>query len=247
MRRSALPSVRAAAGLAIGYSLMSARSCRQRKREAPPKRSLSSFRRTSCASSTCDDDERSCGRPWRPLRGRSCGRAWCSCAAFSAGSATARALAARGLLASGRLLAATRALLAAAGALAAGALPARAGRGARRRGAASPSASRSADLLDAFLFLRGLDQGSDERFALLVLWPITPEWVTLHTTLLVGDFLYDLAGLRVVSFAGDVSLGHKPHESTVFLDHRQSTNLVLCHQAQRFVEVLLGIDRHEVR
>src|SRR5205807_2041492 len=100
----------------------------------------------------------------------------------------ARRLAARGLLASGRLLAAT-------GALAAGALPARAGRGARRCGAASPSASRSTDLLDAFLFLRGLDQGSDERFALLVLWPITPEWVNLHTTLLVGDFLYDLAGL----------------------------------------------------
>src|SRR5919204_1150637 len=67
-----------------------------------------------------------------------------------------------------------------------------------------------------------------------------------YTTLLFGYLLYDLAGLRVVAFACDVGLRQNADEPTILLDYRQAADLVLRHQAQRLVEVLLRIDRHEV-
>src|ERR671939_554647 len=67
-----------------------------------------------------------------------------------------------------------------------------------------------------------------------------------YTTLLFGYLLNDLAGLRVVALPCDVGLRQNADEPTVFLDHRQAADLVLRHQAERFVEILLRIDRHEV-
>src|ERR671936_730423 len=67
-----------------------------------------------------------------------------------------------------------------------------------------------------------------------------------YTTLLLGDLLYDLAGLHVVALTGDVCLRQDSDEPTTFLNHRQATDFVLRHQTQRLVEILLRIDRHEV-
>ena len=48
---------------------------------------------------------------------------------------------------------------------------------------------------------------------------------------------------RAISYAID----RKAIVKSVLFDHGQATNLVLRHQAQRFVEVLLRVDRDEVR
>ena len=45
---------------------------------------------------------------------------------------------------------------------------------------------------------------------------------------------------------GDVGLGQDADETAVVLDDRQPANLVLRHQAQRFVQALLRIDRDDV-
>ena len=64
--------------------------------------------------------------------------------------------------------------------------------------------------------------------------------------LLLGDFFHQLAGLLILTFDRDVGLSQNSNETAVFLHDGKSTHLVLRHQTQRFVEILLRVDRHEI-
>src|SRR5438105_5751622 len=61
--------------------------------------------------------------------------------------------------------------------------------------------------------------------------------------LLLGDFLYQLARLLVVTLPCDISLRDDTDELAVFFDHGETAHVVLGHDSQRFIEILLRIDR----
>src|SRR5581483_8788129 len=63
---------------------------------------------------------------------------------------------------------------------------------------------------------------------------------------LLRDVLHDLAGAVGVGVLGDVRLGDDAHEPAVLLGDRQPPHLVLGHQPQSLVEILLRVDRDEV-
>jgi hypothetical protein len=73
--------------------------------------------------------------------------------------------------------------------------------------------------------------------------PITSSNMCL---LLLRDLLDNLACLCVLALAGDVGLGQDSDQTPVFLCDGQPANLVLSHQAHRFIQVLFRIDGHEV-
>jgi predicted DNA-binding protein (MmcQ/YjbR family) len=62
----------------------------------------------------------------------------------------------------------------------------------------------------------------------------------------LGDFLDQLAGLTVVTRAGDIRLRDDTDEPAVLFDHGKTAHLVLGHDSQRFIEILLRIDRDNV-
>src|SRR3954451_16086220 len=63
---------------------------------------------------------------------------------------------------------------------------------------------------------------------------------------LLRDLLHDLAGALGVGVARDVGLREDPDEPAVLFDDGQAPHLVRRHQAERFVELLLRVDRDEV-
>jgi hypothetical protein len=73
--------------------------------------------------------------------------------------------------------------------------------------------------------------------------PITSSNMCL---LLLRDLLDNLACLRVFALTGNIGLGQDSDQTPVFLCDRQPANLVLSHQAHRFIQVLFRIDGHEV-
>jgi hypothetical protein len=73
--------------------------------------------------------------------------------------------------------------------------------------------------------------------------PITSSNMCL---LLLRDLLDNLACLCVLALAGDVGLSQDSDQTPVLLCDRQPANLVLSHQAHRFIQVLFRIDGHEV-
>jgi hypothetical protein len=74
----------------------------------------------------------------------------------------------------------------------------------------------------------------------------TPSMSSNICLLLLRDFLDDLACLCVLALSGDIGLGQDSNEAPVFLRDGQPADLVLRHQAQRFIQVLFRIDGHEI-
>jgi hypothetical protein len=64
--------------------------------------------------------------------------------------------------------------------------------------------------------------------------------------LLLRDFLDDLACLLVLAHAGDIGLGQDSNQAPVLLRDGEPADLVLSHQAQRFIQVLFRIDGNEI-
>jgi predicted DNA-binding protein (MmcQ/YjbR family) len=62
----------------------------------------------------------------------------------------------------------------------------------------------------------------------------------------LGDFLYQLTRLRVVTLPGYIRLRDDSDEPAVFFDHGKTAHLVLGHDSQRFIELLLRIDRDDL-
>jgi predicted DNA-binding protein (MmcQ/YjbR family) len=63
------------------------------------------------------------------------------------------------------------------------------------------------------------------------------------SSLLLGDFLYQLTRLVVVTLPGNIRLRDDSDEPAVLFDHGKTAHLVLGHDSQRFVQILLRIDR----
>src|SRR4051812_36827613 len=61
--------------------------------------------------------------------------------------------------------------------------------------------------------------------------------------LLLGDFLYQFARSIVVALPGNIRLRDDTDEPAVFFDHGKTAHLVLGHDSQRLIEILLRIDR----
>ena len=59
----------------------------------------------------------------------------------------------------------------------------------------------------------------------------------------MGDFLYQLTRFLVVALARNICLCDDSDEPAVFFDHGKTAHLVLGHDSQRFIEILLWIDR----
>src|SRR5205814_6640061 len=63
------------------------------------------------------------------------------------------------------------------------------------------------------------------------------------SALLLGDFLYQLTRSIVVTLPGNIRLRDDTDEPAVFFDHGKTAHLMLGHDSQRFIEILLRIDR----
>jgi predicted DNA-binding protein (MmcQ/YjbR family) len=59
----------------------------------------------------------------------------------------------------------------------------------------------------------------------------------------LGDFLYQFTRLLVVTLACDISLRDDTDEPAVFFDYGKTAHLMLGHDSQRLMELLLRIDR----
>jgi predicted DNA-binding protein (MmcQ/YjbR family) len=59
----------------------------------------------------------------------------------------------------------------------------------------------------------------------------------------LGDFLYQFTRLLVVTLPRDIRLRDDTDESAVFFDYWKTAHLVLGHDSQRLMEILLRIDR----
>src|SRR5919198_4442640 len=64
---------------------------------------------------------------------------------------------------------------------------------------------------------------------------------------LLGDLFDEPARLRLVAGAGNIRLRDDADEAAVLLDDRQAPHLVLRHQPERLVQILLRIHDHEAR
>src|SRR5215207_4112750 len=64
--------------------------------------------------------------------------------------------------------------------------------------------------------------------------------------LLVGYPFDQLARLRIFALAGNIGLRQDSNQTAIFLHDGKPSHLMLCHQLERFVEVLLRIDGDEI-
>jgi hypothetical protein len=84
------------------------------------------------------------------------------------------------------------------------------------------------------------------RFLVPISSSSTPVSTSNMQFLLVRYPFDQLAGLRILALMGDIGLRQDSDQAAVFLHDGQAADLMLCHQPQRLVEVLLRIDRHEI-
>jgi hypothetical protein len=111
-----------------------------------------------------------------------------------------------------------------------------------------PAAARRVDVVlrDAVLRARVPVERRVPPVRFLVPSSSTPSASSNICLLLLRDLLDDVACLCVFALTGDIGLGQDSNQLSVFLRDGQPADLVLRHQAQRFIQVLLRIDGHQI-